>query len=105
SGTTTNSFQNLQGVYCNSSTDCWTVGSWNNSNISPQNEALRWNGSAWSQVTTPDPGGTAGGDFNHFDDVYCTSTTNCQTVGNFEVVNQSQVNEAMVWNGSVWTNE
>jgi hypothetical protein len=105
SGTATNSFQNLQGVYCNSATDCWTVGSWNTPSFSPQNEALRWNGSTWSLVTTPDPGGTAGGDFNHFDAVYCTSTTNCQTVGNYEVVNQSQVNEAMVWNGSIWTNE
>ena len=105
SGTATGDFQNLQGVYCTSSTNCWAVGSWNNSNISPQNQALRWNGSTWSLVSTPDPAGGAGGDFNHLNAVFCNSSTDCQAVGDHEAVNMPQLNGAMKWNGSAWTNE
>jgi hypothetical protein len=105
SGTSTNAFQNIQDVSCTSSSNCWASGNYNNSNVSPQNEALHWTGSAWSLVSDPDPGGTAGGDFNHLNAVYCVSSSACQAVGNEEPNGGSQLNEAQGWNGTSWTSE
>ena len=51
---------NLSGVTCASSADCWAVGSYSNGEAygTTYSLAILWNGSAWSQVTTPYvPGG------------------------------------------------
>lgn len=49
---------NLYGVTCLSASRCWAVGAYATGAGAILNQALRWNGSKWSRVRTPDPGGT-----------------------------------------------
>ena len=56
SGTTVD---NLVAVRATSATDVWAVGSYTNSNNVSQTLIVHWDGSAWKQVKTPNPGGSA----------------------------------------------
>jgi hypothetical protein len=43
----------LQGIFCNSASDCWAVG-WSQTGGKPNvNEAIHWDGRTWSQVAKP----------------------------------------------------
>lgn len=48
---------------CTSASNCWAVGSYSGTGT-VLSQALRWNGSTWTQVSTPDLGGTANLDSN-----------------------------------------
>src|ERR1700674_2617627 len=90
----------LVAVSCVTTTDCWGVGSTANSNApSSTTLAEHWDGSSWSQVTTPyDASGT--GTLNG---VSCVSTSDCMAVGTWSKATVGSV--AMLWNGSAWTDE
>jgi hypothetical protein len=100
-------------VTCTSSANCWAVGDYGNftGNISNlvklANETLRWNGTKWSRVTSPDPAGTATGRVNSLFGVRCISSTNCNAVGDYAngTDNTTAVmrNEALHWNGTKWS--
>jgi hypothetical protein len=49
----------LVAVHATSATDVWAVGSYHNGNNVSQTLILHWDGSAWTQVPSPDPGGAA----------------------------------------------
>ncbi len=93
----------LSGVACTSVSDCWAVGSYQDSNGTSFNETLHWNGSAWSLGSTPQPG-THG---NNLDAISCTSASNCWAVGGQYVTpcgyGCSPSNEALHWNGTKWS--
>ena len=67
------------------------------------NEALHWNGTAWSKVSTPDPGGSADGDTSFLYGVRCTSRTNCWAVGLAQPSGESYGNQLVHWNGVKWS--
>ena len=67
------------------------------------NQALHWDGGTWSQVDTPEPGGTASGDTNELASVRCTSLTNCWAVGLAWPSGGSPSGTALHWNGTTWS--
>jgi hypothetical protein len=91
----------LSGVSCVSATDCWAVGEYGASNIQHRTLALQWNGSSWSQVTTPNPGGPPGAWF--LAAVSCTAASNCWAVGHHARPHGDNVNLALHWNGQSWS--
>jgi hypothetical protein len=96
----------LDGVYCISPANCWAVGGYAPTGANFQvNEALHWNGSTWSVVTTPQPGGTAAGDVNVLSDVVCATATNCWAGGYHAMDGDALVflNEVLHWNGAAWS--
>ena len=104
-GTASGDFSELFGVRCNSSSDCWAVGDYTAS-TAQRNQALHWNGTKWSKVTTPNPGGTASGDFSVVYDAWCTSASSCWAAGEYGNLGagaQVILNQALHWNGTKWS--
>jgi hypothetical protein len=70
------------------------------------NSVLRWDGTGWSAVTVPDPGGSGTGAQNRLAAVACTSAANCWAVGSYW--DRSAVahrNIALRWNGHAWSSQ
>jgi hypothetical protein len=82
----------FSGVSCVTSGWCMAVGSYRDSNDSPQVLAEEWNGASWSVVPV-----SSGGELNS---VSCPTTTDCTAVGQ-----ASDSVDALVerWNGSSWS--
>jgi hypothetical protein len=96
----------LFGVTCTSARNCWGVGFYGSISGGVGvilNEALRWNGHHWSQVNTPNPGGTSDGDENKLYGVSCGSKRLCWTVGLAQKNGAHQQNQALSWNGKKWS--
>ena len=92
----------LQGVSCTSDANCFAVG---NSFTGALVE--RWNGTAWSNVTTPTPRNSLGADLGS---VACTSPTDCSAVGiegavasSGDVIDISDAPLQEHWDGSAFT--
>jgi hypothetical protein len=80
---------NLIGVTCTTSSDCWAVGTAVSSGTD-LTLAEHWNGTAWAVVATPDAGILFG--------VTCTTTSDCWAVGNSGGQTLSEH-----WNGTAWS--
>jgi hypothetical protein len=91
----------LHGVSCSSSTLCTTVGSYTNSSKAEKTLAERWNGSSWSEQSTPNPSGTS---FAALQGVSCDTSSECTAVGYFQL-SPHIVTLAEHWNGSTWTEQ
>jgi hypothetical protein len=95
----------IGGVTATSSTDAWAVG-----NACPASDCtvqhtliLRWNGTAWSHVTSPNPGGN-----NVLNAATATSPTNAWAVGSYCMSGcgtSAEVEKTLIlhWNGSSWS--
>jgi hypothetical protein len=93
----------LNGVYCTSSASCWAVGTYAPSSGSGnRNQVLHWNGSKWSQVLVPNPGGTGSSGFSDLLAVRCLSASDCWMVGYYSR-GQADFGEAFHWNGKAWS--
>jgi hypothetical protein len=91
---------NFTGVSCLTQTWCMASG-WYDSDTHPQTTIVeQWNGSSWSIVPTPDPGGLAGNDA--LTGVSCTAATFCVAVGT-NATGPTTVPLILFWNGSTWT--
>jgi hypothetical protein len=91
----------LLGVSAVSDSDAWAVGAENgaaNTGIGSKVLIDQWNGSAWSQVTTPTtPGNTA-----EVQAVSASSTTDAWAVGDTRVNKEDIEPLALQWNGTAW---
>ena len=98
--TSTTQANTLYGVSCTSGTFCMAVGTDTNSGGHPQTLAERWNGSAWTIVTTFN---TSTSKVNQLSSVSCASTSFCMAAGNY--VNSSSHLQTLVerWNGTAWS--
>jgi len=67
-----------------------------------QNLVVHWNGTRWSQVSVPSPGGTSSGSKSEIFSVRCTSASNCWTVGDY-VKHNAELSDALHWNGQKWS--
>jgi hypothetical protein len=89
--TSTTQSNQLGGVTCTSASNCLAVGSYYNVSIiknQPHHTLIeRWNGTAWSIVTSPDIGGLGG--------ITCTSASDCWAVGGQTLTEH--------WNGTAWS--
>ena len=88
----------LSGVSCPSSTGCIAVGSFINEAGKGATLGERWNGSAWSRMSTVNPSGFANASL---DAVSCTSRTACEAVGTQDN-GTGAMTLAEVWNGTNW---
>lgn len=103
-GTGNGAFNELIGVNCSSTADCWAVGETGGNNGKPVlNQALHWNGVAWSAVSTPEPDGQGSGAVNGLVAVRCTSKANCWAVGSAGPGGGN--NETLHWTGKKWFND
>ncbi len=103
-GTSRASDQNqLEGITCSSSRDCWAVGTYTNKAGSYLTETLRWNGRKWTTLPTPDPLGTAKGEANVLMGVSCVSRATCLAVGYGHARSGAYLNLALRLKGTRWT--
>lgn len=89
----------LSGIECLSATNCFAVGTSDNSYTS-KTVVERWNGTSWSIVASPN----SSDDYTWLNDVTCTSATNCFAVGGsqtFFLDNGNTIIER--WNGTTWS--
>lgn len=106
-GTSSGLFNDLFGVACTSASNCWAVGEYGSFGVSGEtilNQALHWNGTAWSVVPTPNPFGNGNNDANALESVRCLSSTNCWAVGTYGFVGSPTIlqNEVLGWDGVNW---
>ncbi len=82
-----------------SSSHAWAVGDcYTSSGV--QTVILRWNGTAWQQVTSPNPGGSSGSALTA---VAATSSTNAWAVGNYGIGTLSATQTLVLhWDGTTW---
>jgi hypothetical protein len=104
---TAGGFSGLNGIRCTSSASCWAVGSSTKNGTAPGlNMVLHWNGRRWSQVTVPNPGGSAKGDINEVNGVRCTSSASCWAVGDYgtsSFTGGTDLNLVLHWDGRKWS--
>ncbi len=111
----------LEAVSCVSASSCWAVGTSRSADGPTLIEALRWNGSGWSTVPTPEPAGTTGltQDYNAVPSdndlhaISCLSRSDCWAVGTYEPsgdltganngLSPASFNLALHWNGHGWS--
>jgi hypothetical protein len=91
-------------VFCTGHANCWAVGFYFSSLTTETgfNEVLHWNGTTWSQVTVPSPGGTAPSDISELFSVRCIAAGNCWAVGEY-TANGALLNQMLHWNGTRWS--
>jgi hypothetical protein len=92
----------LNGVYCNTSSDCWAVGIAESAKSAILNQIVHWNGTKWSKVAAPDPGGTKTHNESQLDAIRCTSASSCWAVGSYSNATKSGA-QLLHWNGTQWT--
>ncbi len=95
----------LTSVSCSAPDSCWAVGYVGNLDlVAPVvNEALRWNGSAWSSVSVPAGGGHSDDDHSFLYGVRCTSRTSCWAAGQAQPSGADDQNQLVHWNGTSWS--
>jgi hypothetical protein len=87
----------LADVTCVSSSECWAVGSYITKDVQVRSLIMRWNGSAWTIVESPNIGTTP---WNGFNSVTCTSASQCWAVG-FTTASTAKT-MIVRWGGSGW---
>jgi hypothetical protein len=75
------------------------VGTFDNGTAN-QTLIVHWNGTAWQQVTSPNPGGPGSND--ELFGVTATSASNAWAVGNVEATNGNETSLILHWNGLQW---
>lgn len=100
----TEGVNSLQGVSCATATSCFAVGgdTGYNANFN-ETLVLRWNGSKWTIVKSPNG---PGGKYSTLSGVSCPSATNCYAVGNSSAApGLTAPLHSLIehWNGTAWT--
>lgn len=104
-----NFYNELYGVDATSTTNAWAVGGFatgqsggGNGNNGPHSTlAMRWNGTSWTRVATPNPGISS----RDLYDVEAFSTTDAWAVGYYyETLSPAKLETLIThWNGSAWS--
>jgi hypothetical protein len=88
----------LHGVAVLSSRDAWAVGS-SNTGTAGRTLVVHWNGSAWTRVPSPNPGGPSRS--NVLDGVTALSPSDAWAVGSYATGTTTRT-LILHWNGSAW---
>ena len=105
-GTGTGASNELFGDFCANGHNCWAVGDYGSTSSgtgSILTEALHWNGTTWSHVKTPSPGGTATNAASELLALRCSRPGNCWAVGESESPAGRFTNVLLHWNGRSWS--
>jgi hypothetical protein len=91
----------LNGVSADSATDASAVGAYINPTTgASETLALHWNGTKWSTVSSPNPGGTtSANDYNYLAGVSANSATDAWAVGAYT----GRATIVLHWNGTSWS--
>jgi len=90
----------LLGVTCAAASQCWATGYYSNDDGTPQTLIERWNGNAWTIVSSPN---TNTAQENILYSVACTSTSACWAVGSaIDAITGLSQTLIEQWNGSSW---
>jgi hypothetical protein len=92
-------FSLLEGVSCLSPSFCMAVGDHDASDTRTLAES--WNGTKWSVLATPSPGGATASDY--FLGVSCTSPSACMAIGNYDPTVSTLFPLSESWNGKRWS--
>jgi hypothetical protein len=87
-------FNNLESVSCVSESWCIAVGQTDDGTL-----VLSWDGTVWTQMTSPNP---AGGSQVLLNEVSCVSESFCVAVGSYELQG-TDMTLVLTWNGASWT--
>ncbi len=93
----------LMGVSAVSGSDAWAVGwYWNRTGTATDTLILHWNGTAWTQVKSPNPSPASPG-ANSLDGVSARSGSDAWAVGDY--LASDGLSHALIvhWNGTAWT--
>jgi RHS repeat-associated protein len=99
----------LNSVTCLATNNCWAVGGYDSIELDPS-LAIHWNGSAWTQVQTPDDSKNSIGFWQAGDakllGVSCLSSTDCWAVGGqvqaLDYIPTGEATWVLNWNGTQW---
>jgi hypothetical protein len=92
-------FNTLTGVAATSPTNAWAVGYYTGATGRPRHTLiLHWDGTAWKQQSSPNPGANHGG---VLEGVAATSATNAWAVGNYTRHRRGQP-LIVHWDGTTW---
>jgi hypothetical protein len=89
----------LMGVSCPTTTTCFAAG-WKVAGGATHGLVEKWNGSTWSVLNTPDPGGTLASSLYS---ISCASTTSCIAVGDGPSPSFDYNGYAEKYDGTNWT--
>ncbi len=87
----------LERFACATATKCWAAGFSYDSSFTLSTLMERWNGTAWTLTTTPDPGS----DGNQLWSVACASSSECWAVGQTTTL-PAQSALILEWTGTAW---
>jgi hypothetical protein len=95
----------LTDVTCISVRSCWAVGYFGKVGASRLDLVLHWNGTKWSRVRVPEPGGTTNVSVNTLNNVRCPTSSRCLAVGSYSpgTGTHKTFNQALSWAGKSWT--
>jgi Bacterial Ig-like domain (group 3) len=96
-------FSELHGVSAVSGSDAWAVGDyWNRTGTAYDSLILHWNGTAWTQVNSPNPSPAGPFSSNYLLGVSARSGSDAWAVGNYD---NNGVSDSLVlhWNGTAWS--
>lgn len=105
-GTASGDSNELDGVTCVSSSDCWAVGSHQGAATGAPslNEALHWNGKVWSRAKVPDLGRAAADADNILFGIACVSASDCWAVGRaYTGAGTATRNQVLHWAHRKWS--
>jgi hypothetical protein len=94
-------YSELQGVACVTVSNCLAVGSALPAANSARPLIMKWNGSAWTEVSAGSQVPT--GYQNYLNDISCPAANSCEAVGYSAPASGPSKPLAMHWDGSVWT--
>jgi hypothetical protein len=90
----------LTSVAVVSARDAWAVGYYQTAQAFRRTLILHWNGKSWSQMPSPDPGGSSHG--NLLFGVSATSARDAWAVG-YDTTKSDATTLVLHWNGQAWT--
>jgi sugar lactone lactonase YvrE len=94
-----NHWAKLSDVSCASSTDCVSVGKYQNTGEVLEPLSQHWNGTKWEEVAVPKPSGATE---VRLSGVSCASATYCEATGSYVNSSGVKVTLAERWSGSKW---
>ena len=89
----------LLDVSCSDASNCTAVGGYNNASNVQVTFVVRWNGSSWSQQTSPNPAGSSN---SVLQNVSCNDRYSCVAVGDWLNSGTWQP-QAQYWNNTGWS--
>jgi alpha-tubulin suppressor-like RCC1 family protein len=94
----------FSGVDDLSPTNAWAVGDWEASgSVEEQTLIEHWNGTAWSIVPSPNPGGTTSGSDDELTAIAGVGPDDLWAVGSFDIGGEFNALLFEHWNGTAWS--